>query len=60
MASDFTPAVVIPKISGCALVPDPNVITFHRSSFGWTWTSSNNTSDGFRPSLVYASADSTR
>ena len=44
----LTPAVVMPRTSGCVRVPDPRFITFHRSSFGWTWTSSKMTRSKLR------------
>src|SRR5690242_13012781 len=50
----------MPTISGSTRAPEASASTSHSSRFGWTWTSSNTTSDGFRPSLVYASADRQR
>jgi hypothetical protein len=55
-----TPAVVMPSSNGSRRAPDANAMTSHSSRFGCAWTSSNSTMFGLRPSLVYASALSTR
>jgi hypothetical protein len=55
-----TPAVVMPSSNGSRRAADANAMTSHSSRFSCAWTSSTSTVFGLRPSLVYASALSTR